>query len=65
MDTVLSIVNIVLLVLGAGVAALAVIAPATKSETDNKILAALRWVDEKLRAVLGLVVTSGVARKSK
>lgn len=64
MATALLIVNIVLAVLGGAIAVLALVAPATKTESDNKALAVFRWIDDKVRALLELVVRSGVQKKS-
>lgn len=78
MDTILSISGWVLTGIGAltvlltGLAgALRLLAPKTKSDLDDralgfvdKLVAGLRWVDEKLLALLGTVARAKVERRA-
>lgn len=52
MDTLVQYAGYLSLAVTAAVAALAVIAPVTKTEADNKVLAALRFVESMILKVL-------------
>lgn len=55
MDTVMMVVKYVSMGLAGAIALLAVMAPVTASDWDNKLLDALRWVEGKLMGLVGLV----------
>lgn len=55
-STVATIFQIASAVVAGLIVSLAVIAPLTKSDKDDKALAALRWVEEKLMSLLGALL---------
>ena len=52
MDTVLTVAQIVLAVLGGAIVTLHVIAPITKTNKDDAVLTALQWLEAALRRFL-------------
>jgi hypothetical protein len=63
MDTVLLVVQIVAYALTGIIAGLALIAPLTSSDKDDKALAALRWVEAKLIALLSVLLPGKTVEK--
>lgn len=62
MEKFYEIVTYVSLFLTATIAFLAVIAPVTKTDKDNKVLAVLRFIEEKLMGVLLGLLQKGPAK---
>ena len=55
MDVVMMVVKYLSMGLAAAIALLAVMAPVTATDWDNKLLDALRWVEDKLMGLVDLV----------